>query len=350
MQTTYNASRMQEFGHDILRHAGLDDEKASTVAEILVEADLMGHTTHGLQLLGPYLAEIESGRMAKTGSPDIISERPAVANWDGRYLPGPWLIVEAMNDAMKKAETYGTGTITIHRSNHIACLAAYLKRATDRGMMVVIHSSDPAARSVAPHGGLEATHSPNPIAVGFPTTSDPVLLDISTSITTNGMVGRLHKQGERLPHPWLKDASGQVTTDPSVLFNEPKGSILPVGGIDHGHKGYALGLMVEAFTSGLAGHGRAQEPAQWGASVFVQLLDPEAFGGLPSFTSETAFLIESCRSNPVPTGESPVRIPGQRALALRQTHRQEGIPLPPGVADVLSEWASKLNVPFPDPC
>ncbi len=124
---------------------------------------------------------------------------------DGRYLPGPWLIIKAMETAELMARSCGTGTVVIRCSNHIACLAAYLKRATDQDLVVVIESSDPATKSVAPYGGLQATHTPNPIAVGYPTASGPVLLDVSTSITTNGMVGRLHKQNSQLPYPWLKD-------------------------------------------------------------------------------------------------------------------------------------------------
>ena len=65
----------------------------------------------------------------------------------------------------------------------------------------------------------------------------------------------------------------------NVLFADPPGTILPAGGLDHGHKGYGLALMVEALTMGLGGFGRAEPAEGWGASVFVQLLDPDAFAG-----------------------------------------------------------------------
>ncbi|MBS9402357.1 Ldh family oxidoreductase [Halomonas sp. TRM85114] len=347
MSQLYDVREMTGFSTRLLAAAGLDDDKAKAVAEILVEGDLMGHTTHGLQLLSPYLGEIQSGRMPVTGGQEVISKRAAVEAWDGRYLPGPWLIIQAMETAEAMARSCGTGTVVIRRSNHIACLAAYLKRATDRDLVVVIESSDPATKSVAPYGGLEATHTPNPIAVGYPTDSGPVLLDVSTSITTNGMVGRLNKQNSRLPYPWLKDHQGRATDRPSVLFDEPKGSIMPIGGLDHGHKGYALGLMVEALTSGLAGFGRVQAPTQWGASVMVQVMDPEAFGGLEAFKRETGALVDACRTNPVPEGSPPVRIPGERGLALHQTYSQQGVPLPEGVPEALSDWSERLGVPFP---
>ncbi|MGP9568174.1 Ldh family oxidoreductase [Halomonas sp. AOP5-B2-8] len=348
MSKQYDVQAIIQFSTQLLAAAGLDDDKAQAVADILVEGDLMGHTTHGLQLLAPYLGEIQSGRMPVSGDYEVISQRAAVETWDGRYLPGPWLIIKAMETAEAMARSCGTGTVVIRRSNHIACLAAYLKRATDRDLVVVIESSDPATKSVAPYGGLAATHTPNPIAVGYPTDSGPVLLDVSTSITTNGMVGRLHKQSSQLPYPWLKDHQGNATDQPGVLFDEPKGSIMPIGGLDHGHKGYALGLMVEALTSGLAGFGRVQAPTQWGASVMVQVLDPEAFAGLAAFKRETGALADACRSNPVAEGSPPVRIPGERGLALHKRYSQEGVPLPEGVFEALSEWSERLGVAFPD--
>lgn len=347
MSNYYDVKHITQFSIDLLEAAGLDHEKAQAVADILIEGDLMGHTTHGLQLLSPYLGEIQSGRMPVTGEYETVSKRAAVQTWDGRYLPGPWLILKAMEAAETMAQTCGTGTVVIRRSNHIACLAAYLKRATDKNLVIVIESSDPATKSVAPYGGLQATHTPNPIAVGYPTASGPVLLDVSTSITTNGMVGRLHKQNSQLPFPWLKDHQGNATDQPSVLFDEPKGSIMPIGGLDHGHKGYALGLMVEALTSGLAGFGRVQKPSQWGASVMVQIMDPDAFGGLDAFKLETGALVDACRNNPVTEGSPPVRIPGERGLALHKRYMQEGVPLPDGVHEALVDWSARLGVIFP---
>lgn len=347
MSNYYDVKHITQFSIDLLEAAGLDHEKAQAVADVLIEGDLMGHTTHGLQLLSPYLGEIQSGRMPVTGEYETVSKRAAVQTWDGRYLPGPWLILKAMEVAETMAHTCGTGTVVIRRSNHIACLAAYLKRATDKNLVIVIESSDPATKSVAPYGGLQATHTPNPIAVGYPTDSGPVLLDVSTSITTNGMVGRLHKQNSQLPFPWLKDHQGNATDQPSVLFDEPKGSIMPIGGLDHGHKGYALGLMVEALTSGLAGFGRVQKPSQWGASVMVQIMDPDAFGGLDAFKRETGALVDACRNNPVTEGSPPVRIPGERGLALHKRYMQEGVPLPVGVHEALVDWSARLGVIFP---
>ena len=275
----HDAAALVAFAAALLERSGVRTDIAADVAAILVDGDLMGHTTHGLAQLPGYLAELQKGTMAKDGAPTVVNARPATETWDGGRLPGPWLTLRALDRAAAMAAACGTGTVVIRRSHHIACLAAYVKRATDRGLMLIVACSDPSGASVAPFGAVSPVFTPNPIAAGLPTPGDPILLDISASYTTNGLTGRLHKAGGRLPHPWVQDAQGNATDDPAVLFNEPKGTLLPLGGLEAGHKGYALALLIEALTAGLAGFGRADPSEGWGATVFVQVLDPAAFGG-----------------------------------------------------------------------
>ncbi len=162
--------------------------------------------------------------------------------------------------------------------------------------MLLLLCSDPSNASVAPFGGVSPVFTPNPLAAGIPTSGDPILLDVSASYTTNGLTGRLHKDGQKLPHAWLQDAQGNPTADPAVLFDEPKGTLLPLGGLDAGHKGYALALLVEAFTAGLTGFGRADPSEGWGATVFLQVLDPEAFGGRDAFVRQSSWLADACHA------------------------------------------------------
>jgi L-lactate dehydrogenase len=344
----YAASDLITFASALLQRAGLPQERAETVAEILVEADLMGHSTHGLHQLAPYLRELESDLMAKEGDPTVIADHGSAVTWDGGYLPGPWLVVQAINLACQRISAYPVVTVAIQRSHHIACLAAYPKRATDRGLFLLLASSDPNAKGVAPYGGLQPLYTPNPIAAGIPTQGEPIILDISMSTTTMGLVSRLRQEGQRLPRPWLLDNQGNPSDDPAAIATDPPGSILPLGGLDAGHKGFALGLLVEALTSALAGNGRAEPTGRWGASVFLQVIDPASFGGLDDFTRETQWIADASRSNPTRPGSPPVRLPGSRALQLRAEQLQSGLALYPTTLPSLHSWAEKLGVPLPD--
>jgi LDH2 family malate/lactate/ureidoglycolate dehydrogenase len=347
MPERYAASALVGFATALLARAGLDADKARTVAEILVEGDLLGHSTHGLALLAPYLGDVEKGAMTRTGEPRVLADYPAAVTWDGRRLPGPWLVVRALDLAMARAKETGTCTVIIRRSHHIACLAAYLKRVTDEGLMALLSCSDPSISSVAPHGGRCDVFTPNPLAAAWPTDGDPVILDVSMSITTNGLTKRLHAEKRRLPGPWVLDAGGEPSTDPGVLFTNPPGTLLPMGGLDHGHKGYALGLLVEALTGGLSGHGRADPKEGWGASVFIQVIAPARFGGAEDFRRQTAHVAAACRATPPRPGFDRVRLPGEAGLRRREAQLVNGVELYPGILSTLAPWAQKFAVPAP---
>lgn len=341
------AARLADFASTLLARAGMPADKALAVATVLVDGDLMGHTTHGLQLLAPYLAEIEKGAMTIDGDPEVLSSRPAGQLWDGRRLPGPWLVLRALEHATRVAAEQGTGTVVIRRSHHIAALASYHRRAAEQGLVLLLACSDPNAASVAPFGGLDAVFTPNPISAGFPTGGTPASVDISTSTTTNGLTGRLHQEGGKLPAAWLIDGRGQPSNDPAVLFNEPRGTILPLGGMDSGHKGYGLSLLVEALTGGLAGHGRADAREGWGATVFLQVIDPAAFAGLAAFERQVGEVARQCRaSRPVDT-RRPVRLPGERGYQLAAAQANTGVLLHESILPALLPWARKFGVPLP---
>jgi L-lactate dehydrogenase len=200
---------------------------------------------------------------------------------------------------------------------------------------------------VAPFGGVTPVFTPNPFAAGIPTSGDPILLDISASYTTNGMTARLHKAGEKLPHPWVQDAQGNATTDPGVLFSEPKGTLLPLGGLEGGHKGYALALLVEAMTGGLAGFGRADPSEGWGATVFVQVMDPAAFGGSAPFARQMDHLVGACHDATPRPGVERVRLPGENGLKRRREQTANGVALFPAIMPSLQPWAETLGVGVP---
>jgi LDH2 family malate/lactate/ureidoglycolate dehydrogenase len=342
----YAAADLRGFAAALFRNGGLEGDKPDVSADVLVEADLMGHTTHGLALAPRYLQEMTGGSMATSGEPSVVADRGACVCWDGQRLPGVWLTAKAVDLALERVAAYGTVTVAVGNSHHIGSLAAYLPRATERGCLAIISSSDPSQKTVAPFGGREPVFTPNPIAVGIPTNGDPVLLDTSASITTNNMGARLVREKRRFPGAWALDAAGHPTDDPTVLT--AGGSILPAGGMDHGHKGYAWALLAEALTQGLAGFGRADEPTGWGACVFVQIIDPAAFGGRHAFTRQTDWLVRACQSSPPRPDVDQVRVPGQQALARKRNALARGVILHPGVVDALRPWAERFGVPVPE--
>ena len=173
------------------------------------------------------------------------------------------------------------------------------------------------------------------------------IVDVSTSITSMGYTKQRLDEGALLPGPWLIDAMGNATDNPAVAWIEPKGALLPLGGIDAGHKGFGLGLMIEALTAGLSGYGRADPGEGWGATVFVQVLDPEAFGGLPAFRRQMDFMADAARNTRPRPGVDRVRLPGEGGLKRYREQQEKGVALYPTIMPALLPWATKLGVTPP---
>src|SRR5207248_2090281 len=113
----YAAADLITFASHLMQKVGLSQERSRIMAEILVEADLMGHSTHGLQLLAAYLRDLESGAMTKEGEPDVIADQGAAITWDGRNLPGPWLVSEAISLAIQRIAVHPVVTVVLRRSH-----------------------------------------------------------------------------------------------------------------------------------------------------------------------------------------------------------------------------------------
>jgi len=155
------------------------------------------------------------------------------------------------------------------------------------------------------------------------------------------------KAGKKLPGAWLIDNQGNATDDPGALVSEPKGALLPLGGLDAGYKGFGLALLIEALTAGLAGHGRADPPEGWGGTVFVQVLDPAAFGGLAGFKKQMDHVAAAAHASKPREGTSRVRLPGEAGMARLKEQRENGVLLYPTIMPALLPWAQKLGVPMP---
>ncbi len=344
----YCVESLRQLAESLFIAADMDADKAASVARMLVAGDMVGQRTHGMALCAQYLDQIEQGLMTVRGEPEVVRDSGALFVWDGNYLPGPWLTSKAIGQACVRVATHGVVTGVIRRSHHIACLTAQLRQATERGYVIVLASSDPAVGYIAPYGGKEPLFTPNPIAIGYPGTQQAVWIDVSTSITTVGMTKQKAAAGERFAHPWLMDADGRPSDDPRVIEAGIGGTLLPLGGLEYGHKGFGLSLMVEMLTHGLAGFGRPEAEKRWGAGVFLQVLDPAAFGGREAFLRQTDHTIERCHATTPIDPAKPVRLPGEMAQKGLREAQRSGIEMSSAVLAALKAKADKYGVRIPE--
>lgn len=338
-----------DFSTRLLVRAGLPLERAEVVAALFLEADLLGYSTHGMQRLPTNAEWLLNGETRKDGEHRVVASTRTCETWDAEFLPGPWITAKAVDRACDMATEGGIGTVVVRQAQHIACLASYLERATQQGMMVMITASTPTEAVVVPHGGLSRVFSCNPIAAGIPTDGQPILIDTTAAMSAQGPLNRIYRLGQKLPLPMIVSREGQVSDDPAE-FVERDGGILPIGGMEQGYKGYGLALLTEALSGVLGGFGRSQQTGDSEANgVFVQAIDPNHFTGRSTFEREMGWLAEQCRSSAVAPGHGPVRIPGDRALARKRDQLQNGVDLIGPIVDDIRPWAVRLDCAFPEP-
>lgn len=347
MTKRYRAEDLHALVAALAGKLGLQENMARAMAARVIDAELLGHRTHGLLFFPAYLERLEKGAIAKSGAHEVLSDVGSVFAWKANRLAGAWMMELATAQLLARAAAHGMACASIANCSHIGCLQAYLLPFTRKGLMVMIAATNPGIASVAPFGGIDPVLTTNPIAFGIPTGGAPMLIDMSTSVASNALFNGYAARGERLPGPWLLDAAGMPTDDPKALNAKPPGTILPLGGLDFGYKGFGLGLFVEALALALPGYGRARKPDAFGQGVFLQVMDPAAFSGRAHFQAEMDHLAAQCRASRARPGTDGVRVPGERALESMDEQKRNGVKVGDAALQRLAPWLQKTGVALP---
>ena len=193
-----------------------------------------------------------------------------------------------------------------------------------------------------PFGGREGRLATNPIAYGVPTGGDPIVSDFSTSVAPEGKIRFHRNEGKSVPEGWIQDADGKPTTDPNGFYGPPRGGILPLGGAA-GHKGFALGLLVEILGSALAGVS-SQDTEVFGNRVCFIVIDPSSFTPLDRFRALMDETVSYMKSSPPTAGVEEVLVPGELEFRTRRTRLEEGIPIDDTTWDAIHKQATRWKV------
>ena len=228
----------------------------------------------------------------------------------------------------------------------MACLASTLVDVIEAELIALMMVSSPEEAFVSPFGGSDRLFSNNPLAFTAPTPRGPVLFDVSMAVTAGGQVARAAAAGLKLPEASIKSSAGRLTDDP-LEFNRG-GSVIPLGGPGHGYKGHALTVMIELLSQALAGYGRAQSTGSSEQnSVFLQVIDPAAFGSRSDYDLEAEHLVAMIEASPADDPDHPVRVPGFRAWRERARRVDSGVDLDPGIIEGLEPFAREAGLPMP---
>jgi len=166
--------------------------------------------------------------------------------WNANRKLGQATAYAAMDTAMKLADRYGVGMVSVDNAFHYLWGGGYVMEAAQKGYIAYTNCTA-ALAEVVPFGGKFPTLGTNPHSWGFPTTAAigyPIVIDWATSVVAMGRVQQLAREGKQLPPGAAVDESGAPTTDPAKAKY-----LLPFGA----HKGYGLSLINELVAALIGG-------------------------------------------------------------------------------------------------
>ena len=348
---TLHAPTLLDFATRLFLAVGVPDEDAKVVARNLIGANLRGHDSHGVLRLPQYVDFLRNGDYRVGVDLKVENESEGVIVVDGQWGLGQVQAHRLVDRVIAKAKGLGLAAGTGRNFGHIGRLGEYAEKAAAEGLILIATvNNNGAGQRVAPPGGIAGRIGTNPLCVAVPTDTDPVVLDFGTSVAAEGKV-RVHYFNDKKPVPegWLLDAKGQPTTDPSVLYEPPLGSILPMGG-SQAYKGFGLGLVLDMLSGGLTG-GKSSHPgasAAKGNNVVFLALDPARFAGLDALIGESGGLSRYVRATPTADGVAAILLPGDPERLMLEFRSIEGIPLEEGHWSKLAELAGSLGVAVPE--
>ena len=304
------AADLEHLVQAIFASAGTPDAIAHHVARHLVRANLSGHDSHGVLRIPQYVQFIDEGMIRPAAEPQVLREHGATALLSAERGFGQYSTSVALDLAIRKAEAFGVGLVTVRQGNHIGRVGEYTEEAARRGFAAQVFGGTAGARvrPAAPFGAAGTAFGTNPFSVGVPTSgADPVLVDFATTVLAEGKLRIYRVKQEELPPDVIVDNEGTPSVDVEDFYSRG-GMLKPIAA----HKGSGLSLAT-ALLGGLAAIGE-DNPSSNGTA-------PQAAPGRPDVIARG---VSSCWSSiraplamRTPTAK-PCRGPSGR---LRPRHR-----------------------------
>ena len=321
-------TKLLALANRIVTAGGSSPAEAAIVAEHLVEANLRGHDSHGVGMLVAYVRDLEAGTLKINQAPEIVSDTGTISVWDARAGYGQVVARQAVEWAIGAAKKHGVAVNGLRNAHHIGRVGTYGEIAAAAGM-VSLHFVNVAsgAPGVAPFRGREGRFLTNPVCIAIPgtATNEPILLDFATSRVALGKVRVAHNAGKPMLDGALLDHAGRPTIDPSVMYTEPRGVVLPFGE----HKGSGLALVCELLAGAIVGSPSVttMTPPERGIinGMLSIVIDPAKLSSRDSMMAEIDAMVSWVKSAKPAEDDLPVLIAGEPERMARAARAANGI-------------------------
>ena len=331
-----NYEKLVRFCIESFKGYGFNEEQAKQITDVLLEADLSGIESHGVQRMIRYHKEITSGMVKIDAQPEVVFETPLSAVVEGNDCMGQTLGVWAMQMAIEKAKKTGFGMVTVRNSNHYGVAGYYSRMAADQGLIGMSMTNTEAI--MVPTFGRQAMLGTNPIAFAMPADPTPFSFDAATTVVPRGKLEVYVKRGNGLPLGWALDEKGQDSDDADrVLKNiiaKTGGGILPLGGsgeMTSGYKGYGFAMLCEIFTAILSGGTTSnyiyKTPGHSNIAQCFIAMDHGMFGDKKAIEASLSKYLQEVRDSAKAEGQERIYIHGEKEHEAHERVVREGVSL-----------------------
>jgi uncharacterized oxidoreductase len=333
-----DAATLRAYVEDILSRLGARPSHAARVAAALVDSDRSGHGSHGVRQLPYYAEQIRRGELDAASDWEIVEDAGPMMVVDGHYGFGHVIAAETARLVSDRAKTHRVAVVAVRHANHIGRLGEYTELIAGEGQLaILLVNGEGSFPPVAPFGGTERRLTNNPISMAVPGPDHPVMLDMALSAVAESRVLHAAERQTPVPEGWVLDRDGNPSTSAADYLDG--GSLVPVGGVAGGHKGYALIVVVELIVGMLTG-GPMCGPIERRFSNGYVLVCIDPGGAAPR--ADVVELLEWVKSTARRPGVEEILVPGD----VEARHRDAmgaGIRLDASTVDALHQLAESVG-------
>ncbi len=319
---------------DSLTAGGFTPANADIVARHLVDAEMKGVSSHGVNRLGLYLAEAGNDVIDPKAEPIVSTVREGLLHVDGARGIGIVAMARATDALVVEARNRGLAAAGIVNCGHSGRMGAYAEQAAAAGFLAISFGGGGRRRwgNVVPFGGVEPVMSTNPYTLGLPgLRDDPVICDFAISTVATGKVAVARANGESLPPDAAIDRFGKPTRDPEAYYDG--GALMPAAG----PKGSGLGIIAE-----FVGYAMLGDCVEY--NWLMILLRADAFQPMAEYEKRAKAFVGEVRGSKTAVGFDQVMMPGERETTLAREAADAGIRIGDGVWAGIVEAAKGVGV------
>jgi LDH2 family malate/lactate/ureidoglycolate dehydrogenase len=326
---TLTLAEVHDLATQAFLHAGITPAQAKAMADVITRAEGDESRSHGLYRVMGCVGAVRSGKVDPKAVPTLVSENGAVVRVNANLGFANHAVELGRDRLIAKAREFGCAVLAINDCYHFSALWGDIEPVAEQGLVAM--SCTIGGHYVALTNGVKPAIGTNPFAFAAPRGQNrsPFVFDISSSVVARGEVELYERAGKTLPEGWGIDADGKPTRDAKAVLD---GAILTFGG----HKGAAIGLMVELLAGPLIGDmvGRDALAVDVGGvgplrgGYIMIAIDPAFFGnGAANVAAADGWLASLERDH------APARLPSARRYRCRKRSQENGVQVDRSVYD-----------------